>query len=219
MMPEGQLETLDETETRDLIAYLASDTQVPLLATEWSQSRFFDGASLAGWRGDPAVWSVSEGEIVGRSEGLERNEFLTSDMLLGDFRLIVEVRLANDEGNSGIQFRSEPLEDGGVRGYQADIGVDWWGKLYEEHARGLLVATEGDGFIVPDGWNSYEILAVGHSVQTAINGHRCVELEDPEGSLRGVVAFQVHSGGPTEVRFRNLRLELDPDPELLTLGE
>ncbi len=217
MMPEGQLETLENDEVRDLIAYLASDVQVPLLATELNRSRFFDEQTLDGWLGNPAVWSVSDGEIVGQTEGLSRNEFLKSDMLLGDFRLIVDVRLANDEGNSGIQFWSEGLEDGSVRGYQADIGVGWWGKLYEEHGRGLLVATEGDEFVVPDGWNTYEILAVGHRVRTAINGSVCVDLEDPDGATRGIVALQVHSGGATEIRLRNLRLELDPAPELTTL--
>ncbi|MAF67239.1 MAG: dehydrogenase [Planctomycetes bacterium] len=217
MMPEGQLDALDGDEVRDLVAYLASDTQVPLLATQRNRSRFFDGESLAGWRGNPAVWSVEGGEIVGRTDGLAQNEFLKSDLLLEDFRLIVDVRLVGDAGNSGIQFRSETLEGGDVRGYQADIGPGWWGKLYEEHGRALLVATEGDGFIEADGWNTYEILAVGQRVRTVINGQACVDLEDPDGVPRGIVALQVHSGGPTEVRFRNPRLELDPDPELVTL--
>ncbi|MDP6538227.1 MAG: DUF1080 domain-containing protein [Planctomycetota bacterium] len=219
MMPEGQLQTLTEDEVRDLVAYLASDAQVPLLATDHNRSRFFDGESLAGWRGDPAVWSVEEGELVGRTDGLARNEFLISDLALSDFRLIVDVRLVGETGNSGIQFRSEALAGGDVRGYQADVGPGWWGKLYEEHGRALLVATKGDGFIAADGWNTYEILAVGHHVRTAINGNPCVDLVDPDGALGGVVALQVHSGGPTEIRFRNPRLELDPDPELVTVGE
>ena len=79
------------------------------------------------------------------------------------------------------------------------------------------MATEGDEFVVPDGWNTYEILSVGHRVRTAINGSVCVDLEDPDGATRGIVALQVHSGGATEIRLRNLRLELDPAPELTTL--
>lgn len=49
---------------------------------------------------------------------------------------------------------------------------------------------------------------MGHHIRTYINGQPCVELEDPKGADRGVFAFQLHSGGKTEVRFRNIRLEV-----------
>ena len=51
-------------------------------------------------------------------------------------------------------------------------------------------------------------------IKTAINGQPCVNLNDPQGDRRGAIAFQLHSGGPTEVRFRDIRLEVDPKPEL-----
>jgi len=217
MMPEAQLDAMSADEVRDLIAYLASPKQVPVLATELNKGRFFGGTGLEGWRGSPEVWTIEGGEIVGRTDGLERNEFLRSDMLLGDFRLTVEVRLVENEGNSGIQFRSEEIEGGAVKGYQADIGAGWWGKIYEEHGRGLLWDRSGEEHVDPDGWNTYEVLAVGGRVRTALNGAPCADIEDPEGAPRGIVAFQVHSGGPTEVRFRNPRLELEPELELKTL--
>ena len=59
-------------------------------------------------------------------------------MVFGDFRLIFEVKLTPNKENSGIQFRSEVLPNGHVKGYQADIGAGWWGKLYEEEGRALL---------------------------------------------------------------------------------
>jgi hypothetical protein len=61
---------------------------------------------------------------------------------------------------------------------------------------------------VKDGWNRYEIEAKGHHVRTWLNGKPCVDVEDPNGALRGIVALQLHSGGPTEVRFRSIRLEV-----------
>ncbi|HMO65416.1 MAG TPA: DUF1080 domain-containing protein, partial [Verrucomicrobiota bacterium] len=69
----------------------------------------------------------------------------------------------------------------------------------------------------PGDWNTYEILAVGSRLRTAINGQPCVDLDDPAGARRGILALQLHSGGPMEIRFRNLRLELDPAPELKTV--
>ncbi|MEC8718872.1 MAG: family 16 glycoside hydrolase, partial [Verrucomicrobiota bacterium] len=101
-------------------------------------------------------------------------------------------------------------------GYQADAGAGWWGKLYEELGRALLWEAPGDQHVKKGEWNLYEILAVGHHVRTAINGHPCVDLQDPEGALQGLVAFQLHSGGPMEVRFRRLNLEVDPEPKLTT---
>jgi putative membrane-bound dehydrogenase-like protein len=206
-MPEGLFAALEEDEVRDLVAYLARPGQVEPLARP--DTVLFDGASLAGWRGDSALWSVEEGEIVGRTQGLARNAFLVSEVALRDFALTLEVRLVGDEGNSGIQFRSRALPDGDVAGYQADIGPGWWGKLYEEHGRGML--SEGSGLeqVRKDGWNSYEIVARGGQIVTRINGVPCVDLEDPEGARSGVLALQLHSGGATEVRVRNLRLLVD----------
>jgi hypothetical protein len=111
-----------------------------------------------------------------------------------------------------VQFRSEPLPDGEIKGYQADVGPGWWGKLYEESARGLLSEVSGEPFITKDGWNHYDVWATGSRVRTALNGHVTTDVDDPKGMTRGQLAVQLHSGGPTEVRFKNLTLELDPPP-------
>jgi hypothetical protein len=65
-----------------------------------------------------------------------------------------------------------------------------------------------------DDWNDYEILAEGSRVKTWINGKLCVDLDDPKISRRGIFAFQIHSGGAMEVRFKDLRLELPSDASL-----
>jgi len=210
MMPEGLWAPLPDHEVRSLVAYLASPSQVPMLATPENVRAFFNGRDLLGWDGDPKLWKVEAGEIVGRSTGLSRNEFLRSDLSLADFRLTLKVKLVADAGNSGIQFRSEPRPDGEVKGYQADVGPGWWGKLYEENGRGLLWDKSGESRIKPGDWNTYEILALGPKIRTTLNGHPCATLDDPAGARRGIIAFQLHSGGPTEVRFKDITLELDP---------
>src|SRR5690606_33309383 len=136
MMPEGLLAGLKNEEVRDLIAYLGSPRQVPILATKQNEAEFFNGKDLAGWQGDTTLWRVEDGEIVGRAaEPLKQNQFLFSNMSAGNFRLTFKVKLIDNKGNSGVQFRSEPIEHGEARGYQADIGPGWWGKLYEENGR------------------------------------------------------------------------------------
>jgi hypothetical protein len=112
------------------------------------------------------------------------------------------MKVTPNKENSGIQFRSEPLPDGEMRGYQADAGAGWWGKLYEEQGRGILSEKSGEQYVKPEEWNTYEIVAVGHKIKTAINGKQCVDLVDEQGATHGVIGLQLHAGGPLEVRFK-----------------
>jgi hypothetical protein len=131
-------------------------------------------------------------------------------MIAGDFKLTVKVKLVPDKENSGVQFRSEPLDGYEVKGYQADVGAGWWGKLYEELGRGILSAKGGEAHVKVDDWNTYEIEAKGSRIRTWINGQLCVDLDDPKGARRGIFALQIHAGGPMEVRFKDLKLEVLP---------
>ena len=152
---------------------------------------------------------MQNGEIVGKTAtGLKRNTFLKSQLAVEDFRLSVKVKLTPNKENSGIQFRSDPLPDGEMRGPQADIGAGWWGKLYEESGRGLLVKEGGEKFVKADDWNEYVVEARGSRVKAWINGHLVFDYDDPKLSRRGVIGLQVHSGGPMEVRFKDLKLDV-----------
>ena len=59
-----------------------------------------------------------------------------------------------------------------------------------------------------DDWNDYEVVAEGSKVKTYLNGKPCVDLDDPAIARRGIFAFQIHSGGPMEVRFKDIKLEV-----------
>jgi putative heme-binding domain-containing protein len=222
MMPEGLLANLNDEQTRDLVAYLQSPTQVALPAgfAQEAETKIFNGKDLTDWEGDATVWSVENGEIVGKGPQ-KKNQFLYHKTPFADFRLILEVKLVPDGQNSGIQFRTEKQADGAAKGYQADVGKGWWGKLYHEHGRALLWDKPGDQHVNKDDWNTYEVLAVGNKIKTAINGNLCVDFEDakadPVKDMKGLIAFQVHSGGAMEVRFRNVRVEQNPKFELKTL--
>lgn len=174
----------------------------------------FDGQTLAGWSGDPRLWRVEAGELVGSTDGvapLTQNSFLAHARSFGDFVLRLQWKLRNH--NSGIQFRSETLPDFVARGYQADLtdakGATL-GILYEERGRGFLGAMTIPGVydhVDLAGWNDYEVRAVGHHVTLTINGFATVDLDDPAGAGVGFVALQLHVGEPMEVRYRNLRVD------------
>lgn len=169
----------------------------------------FNGRDLAGWGGDPALWSVEDGKIVGSTDGapLASNSFLIFGKEYADFEIEFEVKLRN--GNSGMQFRSERLPDGAVRGYQADIAEGkGWGSLHGERLPGGLIMDGWQGKAehgVRPGWNHVAIYCRGHHIRIAVNGRVMTDVRDP-GALRGVFALQLHRGPPMRVEYRNLKL-------------
>ena len=169
----------------------------------------FNGSDLSGWDGDPRLWSVAGGSIVGSTDGrpLSANSFLVSERKFGDFVLRFEVRLRN--GNSGMQFRSEQTGRWTVRGYQADFASGkGWGNLHGEGLpRGLILDGWQDRaeHVVGTGWNRIEILCEGYRIRISVNGTVANDVLDP-GALTGVLAMQLHRGEPMRVEFRNIRI-------------
>ncbi len=181
----------------------------------------FNGKDLTGWHGDPRLWKVENGEIVGSTEAhpLDHNSFLSTEVSYSDFILRVKVKLRNH--NSGIQFRSAQFADYIVRGYQADVAEKkYFGMLYEEGKRGMLdywnalspkeqaaihsTSKQGE-------WNEYEITCRGDRVKMVLNGKVTCDISDPEGAKEGVIALQLHQGNPMEVRFKDIYIkELAP---------
>ena len=179
----------------------------------------FDGTSLKGWDGDPSLWSVRDGAIVGSSDGrtVTANTFLIYQEPFDDFVLRLEVRLRN--GNSGIQFRSQymPMPGWVVHGYQADLSDagerSAWGNFYEEKGRGRgVMATPDEGWqrarevVRSRDWNRYEIRAEGDSVRLTLNGKVTFEGTDDE-ARSGIIAIQLHSGPAMLVECRNIRIK------------
>lgn len=169
----------------------------------------FNGENLQGWDGDPALWTVTNGAIVGSTDGqpLTRNSFLVSEERYGDFELRFEVRVRN--GNSGMQFRSERVSRWVVRGYQADFATGKaWGSLHGEGLPGGLILDawqDKSEFLVSPGWNRISIRCEGHRIRISVNGEVTTDVLDP-GALEGAFAMQLHRGEPMKVSFRNIRI-------------
>ncbi|MBI3694428.1 MAG: DUF1080 domain-containing protein [Acidobacteria bacterium] len=170
----------------------------------------FNGKDLTGWEGEPALWSVKDGVLVGSTEGhpLQHNTFLITKDSYSDFVLKLEIKLRNH--NSGIQFRSKRAPEYVVSGYQADAAEgNWWGSLYEERGRGVLVngwKGKGEKVVKASDWNQYEITARGNHIQLKLNGLVTAELDDDK-ARDGIIALQLHQGPPMQVEFRNMKLK------------
>lgn len=195
-------------------------TQGPVSASSALDEEYvplFNGKDLAGWEGDPSLWLVENEMIIGRSPGIQHNDFLKTTKSYEDFELRLSFHLVGGTGNSGIQFRSRQIP-GHVSGYQADIGQTYWGYLYDEARRNKILAqapAELGSVLKFDGWNDYIIRAVRDQIQLWVNGMQTVNYREADTSVErsGIIALQIHSGGPMEVRFKNLRIkELKSSP-------
>ena len=207
-----------------LASFMALTISITALA-DHHKSEFkalFNGKDLTGWDGDPKLWSVKDGMIVGITQGgrdkIRQNSFLSYEKLYSDFVLKVKVKLLN--GNSGVQFRSEQRDDYVVAGYQADIADNqYFGMLYEERKRGILpywneMSEEGKAEIAAavkkEDWNEYEITCKGDQVKMVLNGVTTLDMNDPDGAKEGIIALQLHTGPPMEIHFKDIEIkELD----------
>ena len=174
----------------------------------------FNGKDLTGWEGDPELWIVEDGMLIGRSPGIGHNDFLATTKTYTDFILRFQIHLIAGKGNSGVQLRSKRVPDSHeVSGYQADVGEIWWGTLYDESRRRRpLVKPKPEVVkkaVKSTEWNDYEVKAVGDTITLSINGVTTVEYTetDPKIPRTGIIAPQIHGGPPMEVRFRNIRIK------------
>jgi hypothetical protein len=182
----------------------------------------FNRKDLSGWvtPDDKSLFSVENGVIVGRTRGdLDKDEYLVTDRIYGDFDLKVKVRLKVKaklrDHNSGINFRSKRTRDGAMLGPQVGIGEGYWGTLYGLQGQGALDRDRSyveklKRLVRRDDWNEYEIIARGNGVVILLNGVKVAEGSDARKSqekLQGVIALQLHIGSPMEVRFKDLLIK------------
>lgn len=137
--------------------------------------QIFDGVSLKNWDGDPAVWHVEDGAMVGEStkEKPVGNSYIAfRGFEARDFDLKLEIKVENG-GGSGIQYRSKtgvpwrhplrpgmdaPKLDWMMTGPQADFwfpvhapAQEWTGQFYSENTGLGIIAWRGQVVETPEG--------------------------------------------------------------------
>ena len=197
----------------------------------------FDGKTLKGWEApNMSYWSVEDGAITAQStesNPCKSNQFLVwQGGNVADFELRVKFRLAENRGNSGIQFRSKIDKEGMSIGYQADVlsGGPWCGAVADEYTgRVPLMVPNGHKTVVdvdgkrtctriskpvslkkPGVWNDYHIIARGHRTILKINGQQSAEFIDNEAKEfdpSGILALQLRSGPSMKVQFKEILLK------------
>ncbi len=190
-------------------------------AAPLAPGQLFNGVDLANWDGDPGVWRVVDGVIVGGTLlGNPRNEFLATTRPYRNFVLKVDYKLTGTEGfvNAGVQVRSVRIDTppNEMSGYQADIGAGHSGSLYDESRRKKFLARAAAVQVkrlekVGD-WNTYEIRCEGPRVEIRLNGEQTLIYTESDTSVSpdGLIALQIHGNCKAEVRYRNLFVEQLP---------
>jgi len=185
------------------------------LANPLGAEPLFNGKTLDQFIVDtPGVWRVENGVIIGKHDGMKYNDFLRTKRDYSNFVLRVKFQLVDGEGNSGVQFRSKPVPDSHeVSGYQADIGQQYWGTLYDESRRKKTLAgpkPEQLATLDKKGWNEYVVTARGNHITIDLNGIRTVDYTESQAGIEqdGFIALQVHSGPKIEVRFKDLDIQV-----------
>lgn len=173
---------------------------------DWEE--LYEPGEFVGWKPHAdSTWEAQDDAYYGKSKDGGYG-WLVSEKEYKDFYFVAEFKVPS--GNSGIQFRSWVVDDM-VHGFQADIDSrsDWInGHLYDQSERGILVKPDQDFSKIIDwnGWNTYEITAIGPKLELHINGVKSIEFEDPTRDKAGVFAFQIHSGLEMETWWRNMRI-------------
>jgi 3-keto-disaccharide hydrolase len=176
----------------------------------------FDGATFDGWEGNLEIFRIEDDAIVGGTlaEPIPHNDFLCTRRIHSDFELRLEVKLLGEQANAGIQFRSRRIPDHHeVIGYQADMGQQYWGCLYDESRRRKILAgvtREQAAEIVRAGdWNDYVIRCEGDRIQLWLNGTQTVDYTETDETIErmGIIGLQIHGGPPSEAWYRNIRIK------------
>jgi hypothetical protein len=211
---------------RRLLTFFAATAAVltfadaPTAQQAGTRIKLFDGASLKGWNGNPAFWSVKDGAIHGVTNET-RGELLLTDGDYGDFRLILKSRLVSESNHLGVCFWGERRADfrygdcvlvipphGGMWDYRPGKGSP---------PRENIPHTKAD----PHQWHETEVLGnlKEGTLRMAVNGIEIVRYkdEDPARLKRGPIGLQIHSGASI-VEYKDIEVEIDPkDNRLITV--
>lgn len=185
----------------------------------------FDGRSLAGWtttggRYDgAAVWSVEDGELVGRTGPGGEGGLLYTEGLYTAFELELEVKLEYPY-DSGVFLRMLP-PDSGLKGAQVTLDHRPGGEIAGIYADGWLAHNaEAEAQFRRDEWNHVRVRTTGFDfrIEVWLNGDKVTDYTLPAGTPgyapHGRIGLQVH-GADAEaasraVRFRDLRVRTLP---------
>jgi hypothetical protein len=186
--------------------------------------QLFNGTDLDGWAGNMDLWSVENGEIVGKNtKPVKVSTYLLTKRKFSDFRLVAEGKLVKSETHTGFAFwgriAPEHKDPFTYAGHLVMFPTGWG--LYDLYGRSSLPVDAAPAIKIghQHGWNLIEILAQGNRIRVAANGKQIMDYYDPkpERIKVGPIGLQLHQNSKDleEVHFRNLTLTTFPEEDKL----
>lgn len=157
---------------------LPNDINSQSVPAETGLRAIFNGKDLTGWDGDPRLWSVKDGAIRGETTAENKANGNTFIIWTGgkvkDFELRLSFRCSSTN-NSGIQYRSEHLQDD-------KASNKWVVKGYQHEIRNEVDLPSVSGFIYGEKTGRGRICLVGEQAKMGENGKEITgELIDQQG--------------------------------------
>lgn len=180
----------------------------------------FDGKTFSGWEGDTEhTWRIENGCLTAGSleKPAPRNEFLATTKTYSDFDLTLKFKITGTHKvNAGIQFRTKRIPNHHeVSGFQADIGENVYGNLYDEsRRRRTLVSADPEALkqAMKAGemqeWQTYRIRAIGDHIQLWLNGIQTVDYVEKEPGIdkSGIIAVQIHGAMQAIIAYKDIQI-------------
>ena len=172
----------------------------------------FNNKDLSGWKiNGTEKWYVDNGELIAESGPDKGYGYLTTEKHYKNFILSLDFKQETPNGNSGVFFRSS-VEGTKISGWQVEIAPPglYTGGIYESYGRQWLIKPkpEDEKVLKFTEWNHMVIEVKNDEVTTRLNGKKMVYLKDELiGKGEGVIALQIHEGGGTKVRFKNILIK------------
>ncbi|MBC7410773.1 MAG: DUF1080 domain-containing protein [Arcicella sp.] len=170
----------------------------------------FNKKDLLGWKiYGTEKWYVENGELICESGSDKEYGYLGTNQKFKDFELSLQFKQEAD-GNSGVFFHSS-IEGTKITGWQAEVAPPghWTGGIYESYGRGWLIkpTEDKDKALKMGEWNEMIVKVVGNNVKTYLNGTEMITFTDDKiGSVDGIIALQIHSGGGIKVKWRKIKV-------------
>ncbi|MCM8528983.1 MAG: DUF1080 domain-containing protein [Lentisphaeraceae bacterium] len=180
--------------------------------------KIFDGSSFNGWEGDKKWFRIADGAIVAgkSSENIPHNFFLATEKDYYNFELRLQVKMDHSiNNNGGIQIRSSRIPNHHeMKGYQADVGMKYWGHIYDESRRKKFIGAPAPFSevqkVLKSDWNDYTIICKDNKVKTYINGFLVSDYSEDDAEIAkvtGKIAVQIHGGKALEIFYKNIRIK------------
>ena len=199
------------------ISILTFLVSIFILSNSYAQSpqkgkwiKLFNRKDLTGWKiYGTEKWYVDKGELVCESGPDKEYGYLGTDQKFKDFELSLQFKQEAD-GNSGVFFHSS-IEGTKITGWQSEVAPPGksTGGIYESYGRGWLIkpTDEKDKALKMGKWNEMRVKVIGNNVKTYVNGQEMITLTDDKiGSVDGIIALQIHSGGGIKVKWRKIKV-------------